>query len=101
MLACRKMDTKHSLGVLRTRRRHTNSNRSLLIKACHIFLVSLLILAKYSCDAAHVWQENVRPKLYVQLNQDDDVQRFHGNDSATDHFKLILRDGDSLLVGAR
>ena len=102
MLACRNMDTEHSRGVLRTRRRHINSNRSLLIKACHILLVSLLILAKYSCcDAAHVWQENVRPKLYVQLNQDDDVQRFHGNDSATDHFKLILRDGDSLLVGAR
>lgn len=48
-----------------------------------------------------MWQENVRPKLYIVLNQEDDVQRFQGNDSATDHFKLILRDGDSLLVGAR
>ncbi|KAI8117621.1 Semaphorin-1A, partial [Lucilia cuprina] len=31
----------------------------------------------------------------------EDVLKFLGNESAVDHFKLVTRDGDSLLVGAR
>lgn len=31
----------------------------------------------------------------------DDVLKFQGNESAIDHFRLILRSGDSLLVGGR
>lgn len=67
----------------------------------HLLIICLIVLARCCCDAAHMWQENVRPKLYVVLKDEGEVQRFTGNDSAIDHFKLILRDGDSLLVGAR
>ncbi|XP_017785148.1 PREDICTED: semaphorin-1A isoform X2 [Nicrophorus vespilloides] len=52
-----------------------------------------------ACLAA--WQENVRPKMYVQLGAEDDVHRFQGNDTYTDFFRLVMRDGDSLLVGGR
>uniref|UniRef100_A0A1B0FJD0 Sema domain-containing protein n=1 Tax=Glossina morsitans morsitans TaxID=37546 RepID=A0A1B0FJD0_GLOMM len=31
----------------------------------------------------------------------EDVLKFLGNESVVDHFKLVTRDGDSLLVGAR
>lgn len=31
----------------------------------------------------------------------DIVSKFQGNESAVDHFKLVLRDGNSLLVGGR
>lgn len=46
------------------------------------------------------WQENVRPKLYVELGTDD-VLKFLGNETVVDNFKIVLRDGNSLLVGAR
>ena len=31
----------------------------------------------------------------------EQVQRFHGNHSHPDHFKLLETNGDSILVGAR
>ncbi|XP_074036779.1 semaphorin 1a isoform X2 [Leptinotarsa decemlineata] len=62
-------------------------------------LIVLAACALSSCMAA--WQENVRPKMYVQLGAEDDVHHFTGNDSHTDYFRLVLRDGDSLLVGGR
>ena len=31
----------------------------------------------------------------------EDVVRFHGNTTTTDHFRLMQIDGDHLLVGAR
>lgn len=31
----------------------------------------------------------------------EEVLKFQGNDSVVDHFKLVLRDGNSLLIGAR
>lgn len=105
MLLLNKMDTWMTSVGLRKRRRHTRSfgisQSSRTLSGFHLVIISLIVLAKCCCDASHMWQENVRPKLYIVLNQEDDVQRFQGNDSATDHFKLILRDGDSLLVGAR
>lgn len=50
--------------------------------------------------SALTWQENVRPKMHVQLGAED-VHRFEGNKSHTDYFRLILKDGSSLLVGGR
>lgn len=102
-LLLRTMDTPSSAALgLRTRRKHTRSRLAgKSLGGLHLLIISLIVLTKCCCDGAHMWQENVRPKLYVVLNQDDDVQRFTGNDSAIDHFKLILRDGDSLLVGGR
>ncbi|XP_021935151.1 semaphorin-1A isoform X2 [Zootermopsis nevadensis] len=46
------------------------------------------------------WQENVRPKMYVQLGAED-VYRFAGNESYVDYFRLVLREGNSLLIGGR
>lgn len=31
----------------------------------------------------------------------EDVLKFQGNDTVVDYFKLVLRDGNSLLVGSR
>ncbi|KAK2704735.1 semaphorin-1A-like [Artemia franciscana] len=46
------------------------------------------------------WQENVRPKMYVQYGLDD-MLRFQGNASFVDHFRLLETDRNWLLVGAR
>lgn len=32
---------------------------------------------------------------------EDDMHHFLGNDTHTDYFRLVMRDGDSLLVGGR
>lgn len=47
------------------------------------------------------WQDEIRPKIRVGVPQDEKVQRFIGNTTHTDHFKLLEKDGDYLLVGAR
>lgn len=46
------------------------------------------------------WQEDARPRSIVHLAENE-VQRFIGNHSHVDHFKLLERDGDFLLIGAR
>ncbi|XP_076268186.1 semaphorin 1a isoform X1 [Rhynchophorus ferrugineus] len=65
----------------------------------------LLVVALAMCVALQrcwgAWQENVRPKMYVQLGVEDDVHHFTGNDTHIDYFRLVLRDSDSLLVGGR
>ncbi|XP_020291407.1 semaphorin-1A isoform X2 [Pseudomyrmex gracilis] len=50
--------------------------------------------------ALAAWQENIRPKMFVQLGAED-VFRFTGNETHTDYFRLVLRDGNYLLVGGR
>ncbi|XP_037911810.1 semaphorin-1A isoform X2 [Hermetia illucens] len=73
----------------------------LLQKLCHLIQFSaFVILTTCVLGNLSAWQENVRPKLYVELGSED-VLRFAGNETAIDHFKLVLRDGNSLLVGAR
>jgi semaphorin 6 len=49
------------------------------------------------------WGENQRPKLYTDyLTQHSDAAyRFFGNHTHTDYFKLLNKDGQSLLIGAR
>ncbi|XP_055857492.1 semaphorin-1A isoform X3 [Episyrphus balteatus] len=70
--------------------------RELCISKTHIFL----LLTLYVIGNLSAWQENVRPKLYVELGPED-VLKFLGNDTILDHFKLVTKDGNSLLVGAR
>ncbi|XP_055903183.1 semaphorin-1A isoform X3 [Eupeodes corollae] len=70
--------------------------RELCISKIHIFL----LLTLYVIGNLSAWQENVRPKLYVELGPED-VLKFLGNDTVLDHFKLVTKDGNSLLVGAR
>ncbi|XP_021930956.1 semaphorin-1A isoform X3 [Zootermopsis nevadensis] len=46
------------------------------------------------------WVHDVSPKMYVQFGEEQ-AQRFLGNESHKDHFKLLEKDQNSLLVGAR
>lgn len=39
--------------------------------------------------------------VLLSTGAEDDVYHFIGNDTHTDYFRLVLRDGDSLLVGGR
>ncbi|XP_058804180.1 semaphorin-1A isoform X2 [Phymastichus coffea] len=63
-------------------------------------LAGFLFLALGVGLAFAAWQENVRPKMVVQLGAED-VFRFTGNETHTDYFRLMLRDGSYLLVGGR
>uniref|UniRef100_A0A1B0DLJ8 Uncharacterized protein n=1 Tax=Phlebotomus papatasi TaxID=29031 RepID=A0A1B0DLJ8_PHLPP len=63
-------------------------------------ILSLIVLSSTVQSVQGVWQENVRPKLYVELGSEE-ILRFQGNDTTIDNFKLMLRDGNSLLIGAR
>ncbi|XP_065337676.1 semaphorin-1A [Cloeon dipterum] len=61
----------------------------------------LLLLLSATCSLGWAaWQENIRPKMYVQLGAED-VYRFTGNDTHTDYFRLVVHDGHNLLVGGR
>ncbi|XP_051162886.1 semaphorin-1A isoform X1 [Leptopilina boulardi] len=66
--------------------------------------IQLLFASSWSVGLFSVvfaaWQENVRPKMYVQLGAED-VFRFTGNETHTDYFRLVLRDENYLLVGGR
>ncbi|XP_043238137.1 semaphorin-1A-like isoform X1 [Amphibalanus amphitrite] len=46
------------------------------------------------------WQDDLVPLRTLPLD-DEDVLRFRGNTSHSDHFKLLEKDGNSLLIGAR
>uniref|UniRef100_T1JEM8 Semaphorin-1A n=1 Tax=Strigamia maritima TaxID=126957 RepID=T1JEM8_STRMM len=61
------------------------------------FAILLLHVLSATCTS---WQEDVQPLSYVTLD-DSEVKRFYGNKSHFDFFKLLERDGESLLVGAR
>ncbi|XP_018376123.1 PREDICTED: semaphorin-1A isoform X3 [Trachymyrmex cornetzi] len=63
------------------------------------FLFCWCVIATVTLALA-AWQENVRPKMYVQLGAED-VFRFTGNETHTDYFRLVLRDGNYLMVGGR
>lgn len=65
-------------------------------------IVSFLVVTVFVVGNLCAWQENVRPKLYVSL-ADEEYLKFQGNESTIDYFKLVLRDvtTNSLLVGAR
>ena len=39
--------------------------------------------------------------VFCFLADVENVQRFMGNESHRDHFKLLQKDGSALLVGAR
>ena len=44
--------------------------------------------------------ENQIPRRRISQLKDSEVQRFLGNETDSDHFKLLEQDGDSVLVGA-
>lgn len=55
------------------------------------------IWACFNVDNEHIESKY----LFFFVTGADDVLKFQGNDSTIDHFRLILRVGDSLLVGGR
>uniref|UniRef100_A0A224X817 Semaphorin-1A n=1 Tax=Panstrongylus lignarius TaxID=156445 RepID=A0A224X817_9HEMI len=59
----------------------------------------VLVLAFVAVTFA-AWQDNHRPKMFVQLGAED-VDRFAGNTSSVDYFRLVLKDDNFILVGAR
>lgn len=61
----------------------------------------LIIVATLCSSSFAAWQENIRPKMYVELGLKDDVHHFYGNDSHTDYFRLVMRDDDWLIVSGR
>lgn len=60
------------------------------------------LVAAVSCwTLVHAgWQDDILPRRSITLAPEQ-VQRFHGNHSHPDHFKLLETNGDSILVGAR
>ncbi|XP_065166880.1 semaphorin-1A isoform X2 [Atheta coriaria] len=80
-----------------------NSSKTvtMLAHVCAAFVVMTFAVGFVADGVAASWQENVRPKMYVQLGAEDDVHRFMGNDTHTDYFRLVMRDSDSLIVGGR
>lgn len=65
-----------------------------------VLLTCLIVISSVSWADA-VWQDNIQPKIRVTQLSEADVQRFSGNTTHPDHFKLLHQDGDSMLVGAR
>ncbi|XP_059474068.1 semaphorin-1A-like isoform X2 [Neocloeon triangulifer] len=63
--------------------------------ATALVLLLLLVAAK-----GGAWVEDARTKVYVQLGEER-PERFLGNQSHKDHFKLLQKDHNWLLVGAR
>lgn len=51
---------------------------------------------KWVLDRVHILRY-----LWLFTGAEDDVHHFSGNDTHTDYFRLVLRDGESLLVGGR
>ncbi|XP_059352584.1 semaphorin-1A-like isoform X3 [Daphnia carinata] len=60
------------------------------------------LMATMSCwtSVGAGWQDDIQPRRSITLAAEQ-VQRFHGNHSHPDHFKLLETNGDSILVGAR
>lgn len=67
---------------------------------CSWMLLLLAVLLAAPLVPALNWQDNIRPKMKVELGAED-VFRFGGNESHVDYFRLAVRDGNSLLVGGR
>ena len=65
------------------------------MEAYWIFFVAILVQS-----AIGGWQDDIQPKRSITLGEEQ-VLRFHGNRSHSDHFKLLDMNGNSILIGAR
>ena len=74
-----------------------------LVRSIGTLVASLLwaaLVASLVGAAVGAWVQDVPAKLVIGYGVED-VQRFMGNESHRDHFKLLQKDGSALLVGAR
>lgn len=62
-----------------------------------VLLISLMLLVT---PVAAIWQENLQPRIRIG-HHETDAQKFEGNSTHTDHFKLLVQDGETVLVGSR
>ncbi|XP_046657639.1 semaphorin-1A-like isoform X2 [Daphnia pulicaria] len=83
--------------------RQPSSTRSCHRRSMSFLPLCYLIVAVSCCWTTPVgagWQDDIHPRRSITLAPEQ-VQRFHGNHSHPDHFKLLETNGDSILVGAR
>uniref|UniRef100_A0A6B0VDZ7 Semaphorin-1A n=1 Tax=Ixodes ricinus TaxID=34613 RepID=A0A6B0VDZ7_IXORI len=64
-------------------------------------LLALGVLALGPAPAAPAWQDAVQAKKTVAQLPVELVGKFRGNQTHSDHFRLLEQDGHNLLVGAR
>jgi len=65
---------------------------------------SLVLLSIFWLDTSTVqsgWQDNLRPRMFLQPQLHSDYQIFYGNTSEVDHFGVVLVDHHHILLGAR
>jgi len=60
----------------------------------------LALLAMLWSTAQTAWQENLRPRRYVRLD-DSTTHTFSSNFSGSDFFRLLYRDDRYVVIGAR
>jgi len=66
------------------------------------FVRSLLWLAVSWLEPSLAgWQDNARPRMFLQPRLYTDYQVFEGNKTDPDHMSVLLVDGPHLLIGAR
>jgi len=66
-----------------------------------LFVAGLLLInAQWWVPTNAGWQENVRPKISA-VRMSEHSRIFSGNNTHTDYFKTLLRDGNNILIGAR
>ena len=65
-----------------------------------LLLPFLLLLFVSSSAAAASWQDNILPRIRI-ASHETDAEKFEGNSTQTDHFRLLVQDGETVLVGSR
>lgn len=65
-----------------------------------LFLVTVLSVLMLGSPVRAIWQDNLQPRMRIGFHETD-AQKFEGNASHTDHFKLLVQDGETVLVGSR
>lgn len=70
-------------------------------KPVYFFACIYLQVTSLISGGEGAWQDGIQPHIRVSQLDESDLQRFLGNQSHSDYFKLLEQDGESLLVGAR
>ncbi|XP_055954178.1 semaphorin-1A-like isoform X4 [Argiope bruennichi] len=83
----------------------TSSKRSLniifLASRCQRHCLIIFLMTSLIGGGEGTWQDGIQPLIRISQLEESDLQRFIGNESYSDYFKLLEQDADSLLVGAR
>lgn len=94
--------SSHHLGVKKGTFKNSAATRVARIITLHLLAASMIIIAQ--CAASFPPSPAINPIGGLQQSMAQMLQVFNGNDSQhlnNNHFKLLERHGDFLLVGAR